>query len=70
MRHVGMTLLGLVGGLLAGVVLQDVFAQALVSDGEVTTLGAVVLPLLLPLCALLGAAVALVLSLSGSPRDR
>ncbi|MGP9538027.1 hypothetical protein ACT3SP_08445 [Brachybacterium sp. AOP43-C2-M15] len=69
MRHVGMTLLGLLGGLLAGVVLQDVLAQALIADGKVTTLGLVLLPLLLPLSTLLGGGIALVLSLTRPRRN-
>ncbi|WP_114854444.1 hypothetical protein [Brachybacterium sp. YJGR34] len=70
MRHVGMTLLGLLGGLLAGIVLQDLLAGVFVHGGEVTTPGLVVLPVLLPLCGIVGAVIALVASLRGDGRFR
>ncbi|MFC5319240.1 MULTISPECIES: hypothetical protein [Brachybacterium] len=68
MRHLGLTLLGLIGGLLAGVVLQDVLAPVLVSGGEVNALGLVLLPVLLPISGLAGAGFALTLSLSRRSR--
>ncbi|GAA1487880.1 hypothetical protein GCM10009626_06260 [Brachybacterium sacelli] len=65
-----MALLGLLGGLLVGIVLQDVLAPLLVRGGEVSALGLAVLPLLLPLSALVGAALAVVPSLRRARRRR
>lgn len=71
MRHLGMALLGLIGGLLAGVVLQDVLAPLLLSGGRVSAPALVILPVLLPASALIGAALALTLSLrSGRGQDK
>ena len=64
MRRVGMGILGLIGGLLAGIVIQDVLAEALVAgSGEVSTAGLVIIPVLLPLCGVAGAVIAVLADL-------
>lgn len=63
-RRLGLGLLGLLGGLLAGIVIQDLIAPLLITgSGEVSLLGLLVLPLLLPVCGVAGAVVAVLLDL-------
>lgn len=63
-RRLGVGILGLLGGLLAGIVGQDLLAPLLITgSGDVSALGLVVLPLLLPVCGVAGAVVAVLLDL-------
>ena len=58
-RTVGIGVLGLIGGLLFAIILQDVLSRALLSaDGTPSALG-VILGAALPVCGLVGAALAL-----------
>ena len=63
MRTVGIALLGLVGGLLFAIVVQDVLARILLGNGPQSQAGMVEVALgsLLPGCAVLGPVVALLL---------
>lgn len=68
-RRLGLGLLGLIGGLLAGIVLQDVLAPLLVTGpGRVTTAGRILLPVLLPICGAGGAVLAVLLDRRGRRR--
>lgn len=62
MRRVGLGILGLTGGLLAGIVVQDLIAPLLITGtGEVSIVGMVLLPLLIPVCGAVGAVIAVLL---------
>lgn len=63
-RCIGLAILGLVGGLLAGIVVQDLIAPLLITGtGEVSTVGLVLLPLLIPVCGAVGAVIAVLLNI-------
>ncbi|GAA3427739.1 hypothetical protein GCM10018953_49220 [Streptosporangium nondiastaticum] len=55
MRTAGIGVLGLIGGLLFAIVLQDVLAHALTGDGGTPSVLGMILGSLLPAFALLGA---------------
>ncbi|SDH85955.1 hypothetical protein [Agrococcus jejuensis] len=64
---IGAAVLGLVGGGLAGVVVQDLVASALVAAGDLSLAAAVGIALVVPVCALLGAGLGVVLTLARRP---
>lgn len=69
LRRIGVALLGLIGGVLAGILVQDLLARLLITAaGDVTVLGLVVLPLLIPVCGVLGAILAVLLAARRSRR--
>lgn len=62
LRRLGLAALGLLGGLLGGIVVQDLVAPLLVTEnGEVSVLGLILLPLLIPVCGAAGAVIAVLL---------
>lgn len=58
-RSVGIGILGLVGGVLLALIVQDVLATAFVSDGTVPSALSAVLGFLMPVFAILGVIVAI-----------
>ena len=64
LRRFGIAVLGLIGGLLAGIVIQDLITPLLITgSGEVSILGLLVLPLLLPVCGVAGVVIAVLLEM-------
>ena len=62
LRRLGLAALGLIGGLLGGIVVQDLIAPLLITGaGEVSLLGLILLPLLIPVCGAAGAVIAVLL---------
>lgn len=61
MRTIGIGALGLIGGVLSALVVQDLLAVAFVREGTVPDALVVVLALLMPVMALLGVVVAVLL---------
>lgn len=61
MRKIGIGALGFVGGLLLALVVQDLLAVAFVRDGAMPLVLGLVLGFLIPVLAVLGAVVALLI---------
>ncbi len=61
MRKIGIGALGLVGGLLLALVVQDLLAVTFVRDGTIPLALGIVLGFLMPVLAVLGAIVALLI---------
>lgn len=61
MRKVGVGLLGLIGGVLLAIIIQDILATILVNSGRSPREFGVVTGLLMPALAVLGAVVAVML---------
>lgn len=71
LRRIGMAALGLLGGLLGGIVVQDLIAPLLITGaGEVSLLGLILLPLLIPLCGAAGAVIAVLVDARTMSRHR
>lgn len=71
LRRIGLAMLGLIGGLLGGIVVQDLIAPLLLTGGgEVSLVGRILLPLLIPMCAVAGAVIAVLLDARGTSRHR
>jgi hypothetical protein len=60
-RSVGVGALGLVGGVLMALVVQDLLAVAFISDGSVAPALIAVVAFLIPVCGALGTVVAVIL---------
>jgi hypothetical protein len=71
-RSVGVAALGLLGGFLAAVVLQDIIGVALIrgADGTVPVGGALLIASLIPLLSAIGLAVALLIDRAARRRER
>lgn len=59
LRRIGLAALGLLGGLLGGIIVQDLIAPLLITGtGEASHVGRILLPLLIPACGAAGAVTA------------
>ena len=61
MRKIGVAALGVVGGVLLAIIIQDVLARSFVDSGTVPVGLGLVISLIMPVLAVLGAVVAIVL---------
>lgn len=71
LRRIGLAMLGLIGGLLGGIVVQDLIAPLLLTGGgEVSLVGRILLTLLIPMCVVAGAVIAVLVDARGTSRHR